>query len=158
MDFEAFVNLIAENNVRAFIGYLIDDEDNYHFYSSMPGYKLNLPEGYVFDYKTNTINGVLIENVYDAFEIDAELLASKINEINGYLEIYGDSDSNTIYCDTALLYLKLPFGFQNKNGRVIVHDDKKYKYVNTRRYKVTDSYPAYGKKKKKKDYKKQKTQ
>ena len=122
MGFLEFVQLLSDINSRVFIAY--DDpkeEPQYanHIYSSIPGRKLWLPEGFKYDKET---------------------------ELNGDIDIYGDADSNIIYGDPSLRDLVLPTGFRMKNPRFITHGDTRYKYVNTNKYKVTSSYNKYSKK------------
>lgn len=158
MGFLEFVQLLSEINYRVFIAYEDPNEDpqyTNHIYASIPGYKLWLPEGFVFDKKTGTINSVSpdcelynisVYDIYKVTEIDAHMLANKIKEINGDVAIYGDEDSNVIYGDPSLRDLKLPADYRMKNPRTIIHGDDKYKYINTNRYKVTDSYNKYNRK------------
>ena len=158
MGFLEFVQLLSDINSRVFIAY--DDpkeEPQYanHIYSSIPGRKLWLPEGFKYDKETETINSTRDDyevynlSVYDIFkytDIDAHTLANKIKELNGDIDIYGDADSNIIYGDPSLRDLVLPTGFRMKNPRFITHGDTRYKYVNTNKYKVTSSYNKYSKK------------
>ena len=159
MSFLDFLQLLSEHNNRVFIAY--DDpseEPNYdsHIYTSVKGRKLRMPKGFEYDKETNTINStspeceiynVTVDNIYKEYDIDADMLAKKIYDINysedNKFDIYGDADANTIYCDKSLINLVLPLGFEKKNPRMIIHGERRYKYVNTMKYKITNSHSKY---------------
>lgn len=159
MTFVDFLQLLSRYNDRVFIAYDDPAEESHydsHIYTSVRGRKLRMPKGFKYDKETNTINStspnceiynVTVDNIYNVSDIDAEMLAKKIYDINysedNKLDIYGDPDSNIIYCDESLINLILPLGFEKKNPRMIVHGDRRYKYVNTMKYKITNSYSKY---------------
>ena len=155
MDFIDFVYALEDVNRRVFVGYEEPDEDNKCenvAYTSIKGKNLRLPEGFQYDEESNTINStspesnlynITVCNIYHVVDINADVLAFKIKELNPGALVCGDTKNNVIFCDRPLYKLSLPLGFEKRGKSLIVHGTYKYRYNQTNKYKVVDCINKY---------------